>query len=76
MLDRIFRLLLLTPFAFLPAGIAVGDAAEKGNPTKITIDDGGFIRVNGKRRYIYGAYRDPSDELNQFAGLKLSLIHI
>ncbi len=70
MLDRIFRLLLLTPFAFLPAGIAVGDAAEKGSPTKITIDDGGFIRVNGKRRYIYGAYRDPSDELNQFAGLK------
>jgi hypothetical protein len=39
-------------------------------PTIVTIDEDRFIRVNGKRRYIYGAYRDPSDMLTEFAGLK------
>ena len=42
----------------------------KSSPTRVTIDKDGFVRVNGKRRYIYGAFRDPSDSITEFTGLK------
>ena len=70
MLDRIILLIFLTPFAFLPAGVSVGDDAERRSPTVLAIDEDGFVRVNGERRYIYGAFRDPSDSFTDFAGLK------
>ncbi|MBM79580.1 MAG: hypothetical protein CMJ78_03175 [Planctomycetaceae bacterium] len=51
------------------AGILADDTPSR-RPTKVTIDDDGFVRVNGKRRYLYGAFRDPSDSITEFAGLK------
>ena len=53
-------------------GIPVTGVAESGksSPTRVTIDQDGFVRVNGKRRYIYGAFRDPSDSITEFTGLK------
>lgn len=40
------------------------------NPLSITIDKDRFVRVNGKRQYIFGAFHDPSDSVTEFAGLK------
>ena len=47
-----------------------GEEANRRKPTVVTIDNDGFVRINGKRRYIYGAFRDPSDSITEFAGLK------
>ncbi len=60
--------LLWGPVTWLPVR-AADDATEK-KPTRVTIDKDGFVRINGRRRYIYGAFRDPSDSITEFAGLK------
>ena len=52
------------------ARIIADETTSRRRPTKVTIDDDGFVRVNGKRRYLYGAFRDPSDSITEFAGLK------
>ena len=53
-------------------GLSLGFAKDElqPKPTRVTIDEQGFIHVNGRRRYIYGAFRDPSDSITEFAGLK------
>ena len=56
------------PATLLPT--VLGDDAAEQQPTRVTIDAGGFMRINGRRRYIYGAFRDPSDSITEFAGLK------
>ena len=60
--------LLCGPGTLLPTVFADDVAPKK--PTRVTIDAGGFMRVNGRRRYIYGSFRDPSDSITEFAGLK------
>jgi hypothetical protein len=71
--DAVRIALCVTVFSWLviaPAAPAAGEETHGKTPTRITIDDDGFVRVNGQRRYIYGAYRDPSDSITGFAGLK------
>ena len=54
----------------MPPTAAIEKAASSRQPTRVIIDKDGFVRVNGRRRYLYGAFRDPSDSITEFAGLK------
>lgn len=64
-------LVLMSLFALCAAARTVAkEEATDGKPTRVTIDPDGFVRINGERRYIYGAFRDPSDSITEFAGLK------
>lgn len=64
-------LILLSWFAAgAPLPTPAAEDADQRKPTVVTIDEDGFVRVNGKRRYIYGAFRDPSDSITEFSGLK------
>ena len=63
-------MLAVSCIAAVPPAVAADGRDGKKKPTVVTIDKDNYIRVNGVRRFIYGSYRDPSDELTEFAGLK------
>ena len=44
--------------------------------TKVTLDSDGVARINGKRTFIYGTYRDASDDRRVFDSVKEHCINV
>ena len=54
----------------LVSAMTVLGQTTKQDDSIVEIDPDGVARIHGKRTFVYGAYRDPSDDWRQFEGLK------
>lgn len=69
---HLLLLLVIALFLLLQLSCASAQTTQpaQGAPPHVALDPDGTLKIDGQRTFVYGAYRDPSDDYRVFDGVR------